>query len=66
MAKERITLERVMEAINRSFSSLENPGFCRACGAEVEGCEPDMEGGECELCGADAVVGAENLLMEMA
>ena len=34
-------------------------GFCRACGAEKEGCEPDARKYECEECGRMLVYGAE-------
>ena len=57
-----ITLDAVMEAVKRHRSLLDNPGFCTKCGAEAEGLEPDAEGGECEICGAPAVYGAEALL----
>lgn len=61
-----ITLDRVLEAVERSMSSLDNPGFCLSCGEEQEGCEPDMQHGLCESCGARKVVGAEELLLRMA
>ncbi len=35
------TLDEVMDAVERSHTSLSNPGFCKACGEEQEGCEPD-------------------------
>ena len=38
-------------------------GFCLACGAEVDGCEPDMRKGICEVCEAPKVYGAEELLL---
>jgi hypothetical protein len=61
-----ITLDRVTEAVEEAQTSLDNPGFCIACGADAEGCEPDMRGGECEGCGKPAVYGAEELLIHLA
>jgi hypothetical protein len=61
----KITLKRVENAVRREMFGLDNPGFCKACGHEQEGCEPDMEGGTCESCGEQQVTGASNLLMEM-
>lgn len=58
-----ITAERVMEAVEEAQSTLSNPGFCIACGDEVEGVEPDARRYECEGCGEKAVFGAEELLM---
>ena len=57
-----ITGERILEAVERAQTTLENPGFCLACGAEADGCEPDARGYECEVCGAHEVYGAEELL----
>jgi len=38
-------------------------GICSACGeVTAGGCEPDMVDGECEYCGAYAVIGFENAL----
>ena len=61
-----ITPERVTEAVERAGMSLDNPGFCTACGAEAEGVEPDARRYECESCGERAVFGAEELLMMLA
>lgn len=61
-----VTLDIVMEAVERSHSSLDNPGFCVACGEEASGCEPDARRYECEHCGAHQVYGAEELLLRMA
>lgn len=58
-----VNIERVMEAVQESWTSCYNPGFCLECGYEQEGCEPDAEGYECEECGAFAVMGAENVLL---
>ena len=68
MAKihESITVDRVMEAVERQTTTLDNPGFCLSCGEEQDGCEPDARGYECECCGANRVYGAEQLLIMMA
>lgn len=60
-----ITPERIMEACQRRNTSLDNPGFCVACGNEQDGCEPDAREYKCEACGAKKVYGAEELLMEI-
>lgn len=60
-----ITLERVMDAETRRNTTLDNPGFCKACGHEQGGCEPDAENYECEHCGKRAVDGSFTLLMEI-
>ena len=57
-----ITTERIIEAVERAHSSLDNPGICTACGEDADGCEPDAAGYECESCGKLAVFGAEELL----
>lgn len=61
-----LTVARVMKAIEREMSSLDNPGFCIACGADADGCEPDARGYECEDCGKRTVYGAEELLIHLA
>ena len=39
-------------------------GWCKTCKAFTTGCvEPDAEDYECEACGANTVVGAEDALM---
>ena len=55
MKLRRIPQEVLMDAIERSQTGLDNPGFCLACGEEQEGCEPDARGYECESCGAHRV-----------
>lgn len=60
-----ITLDKIMDACNRRNTSLDNPGFCVACGNEQEGCEPDARKYECEACGERQVYGAEELLMRL-
>lgn len=59
-----ITTERVMEAVERGMSTLDNHGFCIACGEEAMGCEPDARRYQCESCGENKVYGAEELLIE--
>jgi hypothetical protein len=38
-------------------------GYCLACGAERECCEPDARKYECEVCGEKQVYGVEELLI---
>jgi hypothetical protein len=61
-----ITANRVVAAVERAMSSLDNPGFCRACGDEADSVEPDARNYECAACGAPEVFGAEELLLEVA
>ena len=61
-----VTLERVQEAVEREMSSLDNPGFCIACGEDAEGVEPDAREYECENCGEHQVYGAQELLLMMS
>jgi len=56
---ESITVDRVVEAIEESNFGLTNPGFCKACGADADGCEPDARNYNCEECGEAQVFGAE-------
>ena len=61
-----ITIERVTEAVERELTTLDDPGFCLACGAEAEGVEPDAEYYTCESCGEPAVYGAAEILIAIA
>jgi hypothetical protein len=61
-----LTTRRIIAAVERSRTSLDNPGFCLACGCEAGGCEPDAREYECEACGENQVFGAEELLLELA
>jgi hypothetical protein len=58
-----ITLTRVNEAVERTFSTLDNPGFCLHCGEEAFDSEPDAEKDECELCHHREVYGAAQILL---
>jgi ferredoxin len=56
---KRFKLEEIEEAIlSESYY-----GFCIACGACRDGCEPDAREYECEECGEHKVYGAEELLL---
>lgn len=59
-----ITEERVVEACERRRYSLDNPGFCKECGREAHGVEPDARRYRCESCGSYAVYGCEELLFD--
>jgi hypothetical protein len=54
---KRFTLEEIEEA-----SELMQ-GFCVACGAVRECCEPDARRYECEDCGKRDVYGADEILV---
>lgn len=56
-------VDEVMMACNSRETSLDNPGFCLACGEAADGCEPDACNYTCEACGEDEVFGAEEVLM---
>jgi hypothetical protein len=57
--------ERVADAVDRRMRTLDNPGFCIACGSEQDGCEPDARHYECEHCGEHEVYGADELLFKV-
>lgn len=61
-----ITAQRIMYAVSRYNTVLDNPGFCVACGKDADGCEPDAREYTCEHCGKRTVYGAEELLMMIA
>jgi hypothetical protein len=62
---DSVTTKRILEAVQRQQSSLDNPGICVLCGADADGCEPDARRYECESCGECGVYGAEELLMRL-
>ena len=56
-----IDMKRVIEAVQTD----ELLGFCKDCGEESEDrVEPDARGYKCAACGAMAVYGAEELMLE--
>ena len=58
-----LIVARIVEGADRSMRTLDNVGFCVACGEEAMGCEPDARKYECESCGERGVYGAEELLI---
>jgi hypothetical protein len=60
---ESITIERVLPAAEESMFDVGNAGFCLACGADANGCEPDARNYECACCGEKQVFGAEEVLI---
>lgn len=60
---ESLTVERVVDAVEQCQVSLDDLGFCVACGEEAYGCESDAEHYPCESCGERQVFGAEELLL---
>ena len=52
---KRFTLDQLQQASDDSI------GFCRACGAERDCCEPDARHYPCDECGRNDVFGAEEL-----
>ena len=61
-----VTFARVVEAVERHRTGLDDPGFCIRCGAEADSVEPDARRYECETCGEPGVCGVEELLMRLA
>jgi hypothetical protein len=60
---ESITKERIIEAVMRRTTSLDDPGICVLCGEDADGVEPDARKYECESCGEHGVYGVEELLL---
>jgi hypothetical protein len=54
--------EWILDACGRRQTTLDNPGWCTACGAECEGVEPDARDYPCESCGSFRVYGCEEFL----
>lgn len=54
-----IDQKRIMAALE----SGESTGFCKACGAETDGVEPDARNYRCGECGQHEVCGAEEMLV---
>lgn len=56
-----LTIERILAAAEEDDCT----GFCKKCGEEQYGCEPDARHYECDSCGAEQVFGAAELLLEI-
>ncbi len=61
-----LTLDTVIDAVERTMFGDENLGFCISCGAEHFECEPDAMKYDCDECGEPEVYGAEMLLLMTA
>ncbi len=61
----KVSVAMVFKACERRRTTLDDPGFCIACGNEQSGCEPDARGYQCEACGTFAVYGCEELAIAM-
>jgi len=55
-----------MAQIENAIATKGNVCFCRACGAEQDGCEPDARRYRCETCGQLQVYGGDNLTLRPA
>ncbi len=62
MPSRKISLDDILAAVENDRDA----GFCTACGAQVEGVEPDARGYRCDECGEPKVYGAEELLITYA
>jgi len=58
-----IQFKQSLETVTDVIENENDVGFCLACGAEQEGCEPDARKYICDTCGMPKVYGAEELLM---
>ncbi len=58
-----LSIDTIMEAVEARMTSLDNPGFCLACGAYHNSCEPDARNYKCEECGERKVFGADEILL---
>lgn len=54
---KRFSVERLERAAD------ENMGFCVACGASKDACEPDARRYPCDDCGLSLVFGAEEIAL---
>lgn len=57
MNRKTFPLEEIEEAMDS------DSGFCTACGAMQDSCEPDARKYHCDECGANEVFGAEELIL---
>jgi hypothetical protein len=50
-----------LDALEEANENME--GFCLACGASREDCEPDARNYHCDSCGKNLVYGAEEIML---
>lgn len=60
---DSLTIDDVINAVERRMTCLDDPGFCLTCGNEADGCEPDARRYACQACGEKMVYGAEEVLI---
>ena len=61
----RVSGKAMAEVIEREEEHGEDVGVCTACGAIVEGVEPEDKGHDCGACGEPAGVGAYAMAIAM-
>jgi len=61
--KNGMTMDDLITQAEKSMFSLDDPGYCMACGTEVFGVEPDARGYQCEVCDENAVYGLQEIMM---
>jgi len=60
------TLDSLLENAKASMFGMGGEAVCTECGTSHQGLEPDVTDYHCDECGADAVQGAEELLIPYA
>lgn len=66
MKLSRKLIARALILAELAQVTLDSTGLCIKCGAESPDIEPDARECECEVCGEDAVFGAEQIVLEFA
>jgi hypothetical protein len=67
MARKRPAVATFVRAAKAAaFSDGEFVGWCVKCWAKAYGVDPDCRKDKCEACGAEAVYGAEELVLMYA
>ena len=57
---------KLLDLAMAACEEADNLGYCTECGEEHSGIEPDACEYVCESCGADAVCGAEEIVLMYA
>lgn len=63
MTKPKEEFTPTVQQVEDAVVSDDNMGWCRECGEEAFGVEPDAQKYQCEACDAWAVYGAEEYVM---